>query len=226
MRLAGLSSAIGHTFAQPEYLAQALTHRSFGAQHNERLEFLGDSVLNCRVASLLYDRFQHLPEGDLSRIRANLVNQTTLAKLANELGLGGHLRLGDGEVRSGGAFRASILADAFEAVLGAIYLDAGFDAAGNVIDRLFQPLLEDSAGTIQGKDAKTQLQEWLQGKRHPLPEYRVMRIEGAHHQQTFVVACHVAAKNLESEGMGNSRRIAEQHAAAAMLMLLDGKAAA
>lgn len=224
--MADLASAIGHDFCHPEYLFQALTHRSFGTQHNERLEFLGDSVLNCRVASLLYDRFKDLPEGDLSRIRANLVNQSTLAKLANELGLGAHLKLGDGEVRSGGAFRASILADAFEAVLGAIYVDAGFDAAGTFIDRLFKPLLEDSEGSIQGKDAKTQLQEWLQGKRQPLPEYRVLRIEGAHHQQTFIVECRVASKDMSSEGKGNSRRIAEQQAASAMLERLNGRVAA
>ncbi|MBL8520695.1 MAG: ribonuclease III [Betaproteobacteria bacterium] len=220
MKPVGLESTIGHPFAQPEHLVQALTHRSFGSPHNERLEFLGDSVLNCRVASLLFERFATMPEGDLSRIRANLVNQATLARLANDLGLGDHLRLGEGELKSGGAFRASILADAYEAVLGAIFLDAGFEAAGRVIDRHFHPLINDPAGIIQGKDPKTQLQEWLQGRRQALPEYRVLRIEGAHHQQHFVVECRVASKNLASEGGGTSRRVAEQQAASAMLAKL------
>ncbi len=221
MTQTAIESAIGHRFSDQELLARALTHRSFGAANNERLEFLGDGVLNFRIASLLYDRFGHLPEGDLSRIRANLVNQSSLAKIATDICLGNHLRLGEGELRSGGASRASILADAYEAVLGAIYLDAGFDAVTGVIDRFFMPLLDESADSIRGKDPKTRLQEWLQARRQPLPEYRVVRIEGAQHQQAFLVECRIADPNLSSEGRGPNRRVAEQHAADAMLKLLD-----
>lgn len=226
MTLTSFESAIGYSFSNQGFLSQALTHRSFGTPNNERLEFLGDSILNFRVAWLLYDGFDHLPEGDLSRIRANLVNQASLAKLATELGIGVQLRLGEGEIRSGGASRASILADAFEAVLGAIYLDAGFDAVARVVDRFFKPMLDDSVDSIQGKDAKTRLQEWLQGRRQPLPEYRVVRVEGAHHQQIFLVECRVAVRNLSSEGRGQSRRIAEQNAAGIILKLLSEEALA
>jgi ribonuclease III len=214
---AGLEARLGHVFADRDLLSQALTHRSFGAPHNERLEFLGDSVLNCRVASLLYRHFSNLPEGDLSRIRANLVNQTTLAQVANDLAIGDQLRLGDGELKTGGAFRASILADAFEATIGAIFLDAGFDAAGQVVDRLFLPLVLADESPIQGKDAKTQLQELLQAGHEPLPEYHVARVEGAHHRQNFVVECRVASRKLATSGEGTSRRIAEQRAAQSML---------
>lgn len=214
---ANLESRLGHAFHDRGLFQQALTHRSFGAQHNERLEFLGDSVLNCRVAALLYERFPGHPEGDLSRFRANLVNQSTLARVANELAVGDSLRLGEGEVKTGGAFRASILADALEAMLGAIYLDAGFEATATVIDRLFLPLISGDGTPVQSKDAKTQLQEWLQSRHEPLPEYKVLRIEGAQHLQNFVVECRVGTHGLVATGHGSSRRIAEQHAASQVL---------
>jgi ribonuclease-3 len=220
-----IEQRLGHAFSSPALLSQALTHRSFGTPHNERLEFLGDGVLNCRIAALLYERFRGLPEGDLSRIRANLVNQAPLARIANDLGLGEALRLGEGEVRTGGAFRASILADALEALLGAVYLDAGFDTAARVIDQLFLPMIEADGGHIQVKDPKTRLQELLQSKRESLPEYRVARIEGAQHRQTFVVECVVVSRGEKSTGEGNSRRNAEQKAAAEMLMRINDNAA-
>jgi ribonuclease-3 len=220
-----IEQRLGHAFSSPALLSQALTHRSFGTPHNERLEFLGDGVLNCRIAALLYERFRGLPEGDLSRIRANLVNQVPLARIANDLGLGEALRLGEGEVRTGGAFRASILADALEALLGAVYLDAGFDTAARVIDQLFLPMIEADGGHIQVKDPKTRLQELLQSKRESLPEYRVARIEGAQHRQTFVVECVVVSRGEKSTGEGNSRRNAEQKAAAEMLMRINDNAA-
>lgn len=217
MTVANLESRLGHVFLDRGLLQQALTHRSFGAPHNERLEFLGDSVLNCRVAALLFERFPGNPEGDLSRFRANLVNQSTLARIATELGVGDALRLGEGEVKSGGAFRASILADALEAMVGAIYLDAGFEATASVIDQLFSPLLAGDGTPVQSKDAKTRLQEWLQARHEPLPEYKVLRIEGAQHLQNFVVECRVGAHGQVATGHGSSRRIAEQHAASQVL---------
>jgi ribonuclease-3 len=220
-----IEQRLGYAFASDDLLLQALTHRSFGSPHNERLEFLGDSVLSCRISAVVYEKFLTLPEGDLSRIRSNLVNQASLARIANDLGLSGALRLGDGELRAGGAFRASILADAFEALLGAVYLDGGFDAAAAVIDRFFLPLIADRDGPIQVKDPKTRLQEWLQGHKEALPEYRVARIEGAQHQQNFVVECKVVSRGLVTRGEGGSRRIAEQKAAAEMLDRLAAPAA-
>jgi ribonuclease-3 len=207
------AAALGHVFRRPELLHQALTHRSFAAEHNERLEFIGDGVLNCAIALMLYERFPQMPEGDLSRMRAGLVNRDTLHRHAAALGLGATIRLGEGEAKSGGAARPSILADALEAVLGAIFLDAGYAAAHTAIERIYA---DDIAGadTEIAKDPKTRLQEWLQGRRLPVPEYAIVEIRGEAHLQTFEVACRIAALDIAATGTGASRRAAEQAAAA------------
>lgn len=210
-----LQQALGHTFARQDLLLQALTHRSYAAANNERLEFLGDSVLNCTVARALYDAFPDLPEGSLSRLRANLVRQETLADIAVELRLGDVLRLGEGELKSGGFRRPSILADALESLFGAIFLDAGFDAAAGVVRGLFDPLVAKIDPKASGKDPKTQLQELLQSRRLPLPEYRLLSTEGEAHDQSFVVECVLAKPALNTRGVGKSRRAAEQEAARA-----------
>jgi ribonuclease III len=209
------TESLGHVFRRPELLRQALTHRSFGADHNERLEFIGDSILNCAIALALYRRFPQLPEGELSRIRANLVNKDMLYRLARTLDLGGAIRLGEGELKSGGASRPSILADALEAMFGAIFLDGGFDAVDAAISRLY-------AGEIAGidpmglaKDPKTRLQEWLQGRKLAVPEYEVAAVRGESHLQTFDVVCRIPALDIAATGSGPSRRAAEQAAAAA-----------
>jgi ribonuclease-3 len=213
MTLQAVARRIGHAFSDSRLLQTALTHRSFGVPNNERLEFLGDGILDLVVAEALYRRFPDLPEGDLSRLRANLVRQETLQRLAVQLELGKHLRLGEGELKSGGAQRPSILADALEAVLGAIYLDAGFDAAHGVINTLYSPLLEEIKPGEQQKDPKTRLQEWLQGRKKPLPRYQLLETSGASHLQSFTVACEVEYAGLRTIGRGGSRRIAEQVAA-------------
>ncbi len=196
---------------------QALTHRSFSSDHNERLEFLGDSVLNLAVAALLYEGLSELPEGDLSRVRANLVKQDTLHKVAVELGLPDLLRLGEGEAKSGGQKRPSILADALEAVLGAVYLDAGFEPAAQLVRRLFKNVEISAQMQAIGKDPKTELQEWLQGRKMNLPIYRVVGTQGAAHKQTFDVECEIVEYRRAERGIGGSRRAGEQAAAAAML---------
>jgi ribonuclease-3 len=208
-----LQRALGYTFLRPELLTQALTHRSYAAVNNERLEFLGDSVLNCSVARALYDAFPDLPEGSLSRLRANLVRQETLAEIAVALQLGDSLRLGEGELRSGGFRRPSILADALESLFGAVLLDAGFDAAERVVRGLFDPLVLKIDPKASGKDAKTQLQEILQSRRLPLPEYRLVDTRGEAHDQSFTVECVLAKPALTTRGVGKSRRAAEQEAA-------------
>ncbi len=213
-----LEKRLGHEFADRKLFERALTHRSFGARHNERLEFLGDSVLNLAAASLLYRHAERQDEGQLSRLRAALVRAETLAGVARSLDLGRHLRLGEGEAHSGGAQRESILADALEALLGAIYLEAGFDAALAVVQRLFGPLLATLEADVVRKDAKTQLQEVLQGLRLPLPAYTVVDVQGAAHRQHFRVSCAVPALGLTTQGEGDSRRRAEQAAAADMLL--------
>ena len=207
-------AALGHDFRDPELFRQALTHRSFGADHNERLEFIGDSVLNCAIALTLYERFPQIPEGDLSRVRANLVNKETLHRLAQALDLGKSLRLGEGELRSGGASRPSILADTLEALFGAILLDGGFDAAQDAILRVYAPELDRLDPRDLAKDPKTRLQELLQGRRLPVPEYAILNVTGEAHQQTFDVVCRVPALGIEARGSGASRRSAEQAAAA------------
>ncbi|MBU3740194.1 MAG: ribonuclease III, partial [Rhodoferax sp.] len=204
-RLAALERRLQHSFANPALLAQALTHRSFSADHNERLEFLGDSVLNLAVAGLLFHRLGSLPEGDLSRVRANLVRQDTLHGLAVSCGLPDVLRLGEGEMRSGGARRPSILADALEAVIGAVYLDAGYGAAIALVHRLFDGVDINPQMQAMGKDPKTELQEWLQARRYRLPGYRVVATLGAAHRQTFDVECEIVELALAERGIGGSR---------------------
>jgi len=219
--LAELERRLGHTFSKPDLARQALTHRSFGTPHNERLEFLGDSLLNCSVATLLYERFPKLPEGDLSRLRAALVNQRSLAEVAIELGLGERLRLGEGELKSGGFRRPSILADAVEALLGAVFLDAGFDATRTAVERLLASRLESAENQPVDKDPKTALQELLQGRGLALPRYAVQKTEGEAHDQTFIVECRVDDLGISASGTGASRRAAEQAAAESVLAQLE-----
>ena len=213
MPLSPLESRLRYEFRNAELLRQALTHRSHSSTHNERLEFLGDSVLNCAVAALLFQRFGKLDEGDLSRVRANLVKQQSLYEIAQALNISEGLRLGEGELRSGGFRRPSILADTLEAVLGAIFLDGGFDAAQTVIKRLYVPILDHIDPRTLGKDAKTLLQEYLQGHKIALPTYTVVATHGAAHNQQFEVECTVPKLDVKVSGSGASRRAAEQAAA-------------
>lgn len=208
-----LAAALGHSFARKDLLRTALTHRSYGSLHNERLEFLGDSVLNCVVANTLFTRYPELPEGDLSRLRANLVCQESLHQLALGLSIGDVLLLGEGELRSGGHQRPSILADALEALFGAVFLDAGFDAAALTINRLYEPLYGQLRPGEVIKDPKTRLQEWLQGRKKPLPRYQLLEATGAAHDQRFSVVCEIESPQLRTTGTGMSRRTAEQAAA-------------
>ncbi len=219
--LLALQQRLQHVFSDPALLQRAITHRSFSAEHNERLEFLGDSVLNLAVSSLLFTRLARLPEGELSRIRAHLVRQESLHLVAVRLRLPEVLRLGEGESRSGGKQRPSILADALEAVIGAVYLDAGYGAAQALVHRLFEGVELSARLQAESKDAKTALQEWLQGRKLKLPLYRVTGTTGAAHTQVFHVECEVAEKALHARGTGASRRAAEQAAAAAMLAQLN-----
>ncbi|MEW7851346.1 ribonuclease III [Massilia aurea] len=212
-----LQTRLGYTFRDPGLLVQALTHRSHSALHNERLEFLGDSILNCVVASILYERYRGLDEGDLSRLRANLVKQQALFEIAQKLDLSQFLRLGEGELKSGGFRRPSILADTLEALLGAIFLDAGFDSARDVIRAFYIPLLDTVDPATLGKDAKTLLQEFLQAKRIALPTYNVVATHGAAHSQEFEVECLVPKLSVQVFGRGGSRRAAEQAAASQAL---------
>jgi len=209
-----LRDRLGHAFRRPDLLAHALTHRSHGATHNERLEFVGDAVLNCVVAAALFERFPAIPEGELSRVRASLVNRDTLARLARGLSLGAEIALGEGEVRSGGGERPSILADALEAVFGAVFVDAGFDAARAVIERVYAGEFVDLDPAALGKDPKTRLQEWLQARRLAVPEYAVTGIGGEAHAQTFTIECRIPALSIVATGTGTNRRAAEQAAAA------------
>lgn len=220
---ARLEKSLGYSFRQPDLLRQALTHRSHSSPHNERLEFLGDSVLNCSVAIQLYRRFPALKEGELSRLRASLVRQETLAEIASRLGLGDLLRLGEGELKSGGFRRPSILADALEAVFGAICLDGGFAAAEQVIDRLYAQHFAQIDPRTAGKDAKTALQEWLQARHEPVPQYTLLATHGDAHAQEFEVSCSVVSRGLQVLGRGSSRRAAEQQAAEEALRQLRGK---
>jgi ribonuclease-3 len=210
-----LQAGLGHRFRDPGLLAQALTHRSHSAPHNERLEFLGDGVLNCIVAAELYTRFAGLREGELSRLRASLVREQRLHELAAALALGEYLQLGEGELKSGGFRRPSILADALEALIGAVYLDGGFDAAREVVVRLYRPLLDTLDARGVDKDPKTLLQEWLQSRKYALPQYNVIATRGAAHDQRFEVECVVRELDLRTVGSGSSRRVAEQEAARA-----------
>ncbi len=216
-----LCRQIGYQFARPQLLQKALTHRSHSAAHYERLEFLGDSVLNCAIAKYLYDQHPDLPEGDLSRLRSNLVNQQTLFALAQGLNLGELLLLGEGERKSAGFRRPSILADAMEALFGAIFMDSDFAAAEQVVLRLYVPFIAQMDVQSLGKDAKTQLQEYLQARKLALPKYAVVATQGEAHAQLFVVECDIAEMKITTRGEGSSRRIAEQAAAEAAYNLLN-----
>ena len=213
MDLSALEERLQYKFSSSELLQQAVTHRSHGVVHNERLEFLGDSVLNCVVAQLLFLKYGRLDEGDLSRIRANLVKQSSLSEIAERLDLSEFLRLGEGEMKSGGFRRPSILADTMEAVFGAVFVDGGFEGAREVIGRLFEPVLKQVDPKTLGKDAKTLLQEYLQAKRLPLPVYKVVETRGAAHNQEFEVECTIPKLDVGVRGSGRSRRGAEQSAA-------------
>ncbi len=208
-----LENRLGYIFNDPDILKQALTHRSHSSVHNERLEFLGDSVLNCVIAYLLFERFGKIDEGDLSRLRANLVKQQSLYDIAQRIDLSQFLRLGEGELKSGGFRRPSILADTLEAIFGAIFLDSGFDAAEKIIRSLYDSVLDHVDPKTLGKDAKTLLQEYLQGKKIALPQYNVIATHGAAHSQEFEVECLVPKLDIQVFGGGGSRRAAEQDAA-------------
>jgi len=208
-----LQQAIGYRFAQPALLGQALTHRSHSTPNNERLEFLGDSILNCVVAAELFSRFGGAREGDLSRLRANLVRQETLYRIAQALSIGECLRLGEGELKSGGHERPSILADALEALFGAVFLDGGFGAAQDSILLLYSSALSEVDPKATGRDPKTTLQEFLQARHIALPKYVVVSTSGAAHSQQFEVECTIPELSVRSTGRGNSRRAAEQEAA-------------
>jgi ribonuclease III len=223
--LAELQIRLAYAFRQPALLQQALTHRSFSADHYERLEFLGDSVLNLAVSHLLYAQLSDMPEGDLSRVRANLVKQDTLHQLAKTLDLSAVMRLGEGEMRSGGQGRPSILADMVEAI-GAVYLDSGYKDAQALVERLFQKVDIKPDMQAVGKDPKTELQEWLQGRKLALPKYTVIGTSGAAHRQVFEVSCEVTELRQTQQGSGASRRAAEQAAAEALLKILKSESAA
>lgn len=222
-QLVDLQARLQHTFTNQALLTRALTHRSFSADHNERLEFLGDSVLNLAVSALLFEKLAELPEGELSRMRASLVRQESLHHVAVKLGLPDVLQLGEGETRSGGSKRPSILADALEALIGAVHLDSGYVVAEALVHRLFKDVEINPAIAAASKDPKTELQEWLQGRKMKLPQYRVAATLGAAHKQTFEVECEIEELKAVERGIGASRRAGEQAAAAAMLMKLKAR---
>jgi ribonuclease III len=215
-----LQQRLGHGFAQPALMQRALTHRSWGAEHNERLEFLGDAVLSLAISALLYERFGASDEGDLTRVRAHLVREDSLHRVALALGLPEVLRLSEGEMRGGGALRPSILADAVEALIGAAFVDSGYDAALRIVARLFGEQITAGDTGSWTKDAKTELQEWLQARRISVPSYRIVATRGQAHAQTFEVECAVATLGLAELGEGRSRRAAEQEAARRLLEVL------
>jgi ribonuclease-3 len=220
-RPAALEKRLGHRFANPRLLEQALTHRSRSPDNNERLEFLGDGVLGCAVADELYARFPQLPEGKLTRLRASLVREEALAEVAASLHLAEHLRLGEGELAADPQPRPSILADALEALLGAVFLDAGYEAARKAVLAAFGPLIDRLDPERPAKDAKTRLQEILQAKHRRLPQYRVVSVQGEAHRQSFEVECLVNGLSISATGTGTSRQRAEQQAAKAMLEKLE-----
>jgi len=218
--LQALQSSLGYEFKNPDLLLRALTHRSFGLDNNERLEFLGDSVLGTAISTLVYDHFTNHDEGDLSRIRAHLVREESLHAIAQELALPDLIRLSEGEARDGGRLRASILADAYEAIIGAIYLDGGFTPAFESVRKKFHTWITQSDLSTWTKDAKTALQEWLQARKLPTPIYRIVGTTGQAHAQTFEVECVISTLSLSQTAFGRSRRAAEQLAAKAMIDLL------
>ena len=211
----------GHVFRDPALLAQALTHRSAGAPHNERLEFLGDALVGLIVAEALYLRWPKADEGAMTRARAELVRESSLARIARDMDLGARITLGPGEMKSGGHRRDSILSDALEAVVGAIYLDAGFEACCRAVLPWFEPQVAALPSGGIGKDPKTRLQEWLQGRQRPLPGYELVSESGEEHARIFHVRCSLTEPALEAEGSGSSRRAAEQDAATAVLNQLE-----
>ncbi len=219
-RQASLSRIIHYTFNDPSFMIMALTHRSFSSQHNERLEFLGDSVLSFLIANELYKRFPRIDEGDLSRLRAQLVKESSLSTIAISMGLGDFIRLGEGELKSAGWRRPSILADTFESIIGAIYLDGGIEPTHKFVLRFFETQLNEIDPKLIQKDPKTLLQELLQSKKSDLPIYTVVSIEGEAHSQTFTIECHIKKSNIKTQGVGNSRRIAEQEAASKAYQLM------
>jgi len=212
-----LAKLLGHHFKSETYLKQALTHRSAGTPHNERLEYLGDSILNFVISNDLFKRYPDLTEGELSRLRAHLVKGETLASIASELGLGDMLYLGGGEIKNNGAARKSTLADALEAIFGAVFLDAGFDTCEQVILRIFQTCLKQHTAETNTKDPKTALQEYMQAQRLPLPTYTLTHTEGEDHKKLFYVSCTADSLNLSEQGTSKTRRGAEQIAALALL---------
>jgi ribonuclease-3 len=219
-RQASLSRIIHYTFNDPSFMIMALTHRSFSSQHNERLEFLGDSVLSFLIANELYKRFPRIDEGDLSRLRAQLVKESSLSTIATSMGLGDFIRLGEGELKSAGWRRPSILADTFESIIGAIYLDGGIEPTHEFVLRFFETQLNEIDPKLIQKDPKTLLQELLQSKKSDLPIYTVVSIEGEAHSQTFTIECQIKKSNIKTQGVGNSRRIAEQEAASRAYQLM------
>ncbi|MEM8498789.1 MAG: ribonuclease III [Pseudomonadota bacterium] len=218
-----IECALDYRFSNKKLLDQALTHRSYSGQHNERLEFLGDAILSYTIADLLYSRFPQCSEGDLSRMRSNLVKGNTLTDIGTELNLGPHLKLGTGEAKSGGRRRASILADAVEALIGAVHLDSDIDTTKRLIEGFFAARLSELDPHNPGKDAKTQLQELMQSRQHPLPKYDLKKTSGKAHEQVFEVECRVKSLSAPTRGLGGSRREAEQDAAAGVLEQLQGE---
>ncbi len=219
-----LSNRLTYSFVNTNLLTQALTHRSYSAQNNERLEFLGDGALNFMIANQLFQRFPTLAEGDLSRLRAQLVKESTLSEIALSLDLGDALKLGEGELKSAGWRRPSILADALEALIGAVYLDGGFAAAEALVLQLYANKLNTIDPKVIDKDAKSLLQELLQGKKIAVPEYTVTHLEGEAHAQVFIVECWIKKLNIRTVGEGTSRRIAEQQAAQHALIAFENSA--
>ena len=221
LSLSVLQERIGYRFQDEKLLRRAVTHRSYAAEHNERLEFLGDSVLNCVIGYALFLRDTHFSEGDLSRVRANLVCEKTLHEVAKRIDISSFLYMGEGELKTGGAERASILADAMEAIFGAVFAEAGFEAAQEVILRLYDPILTGLTPEQLSKDPKTRLQEMLQGLHLPRPEYDIVEVRGLAHDQTFVTSCRITSMQVETTGTASSRRGAEQEAARKALEILS-----
>lgn len=221
VKLQRLSKGLGYQYQNIEHLKKALTHRSMGAKNNERLEFLGDSLVNFMIADALYHQFKNISEGDLSRIRAFLVKGETLAKIGKEYELSEYLMLGPGELKSGGYRRASIIADTLEAIIASVYEDGGLDACRQFVMRLYHDRLKQMDPSMVGKDPKTRLQELLQSTRHELPEYTVISVNGPAHAQEFTVSCYVAALNRKFEAIATNRRKAEQLAAEEALLILE-----
>ena len=217
-----MSSPLAYTFVDQALRERALSHRSVGADNNERLEFFGDALVNLIVAELIYEKFPKADEGELTRLRARLVSEPALARIARAISLGDELRLGPGELKSGGFRRDSILADAFEALVAAVYLDGGWNACRDFARGLFEPRLAQAASG-EDKDAKTRLQEWLQARGQGLPEYGLLATSGADHAKVFEVECVIAGSDLRAQGRGSSRRAAEQEAAANALVQLQAQ---